>query len=76
MTAEKCGIPLYEYTPLQVKQAVVGYGRAEKMQVMKMTQRLLHLPKIPRPDDAADALAVALCHGRASSSLLHQMQNQ
>ncbi len=70
MTAEKCGIPLYEYTPLQVKQAVVGYGRAEKMQVMKMTQRLLHLEKIPRPDDAADALAVALCHGRASSSLL------
>lgn len=76
MTAEKCGIPLYEYTPLQVKQAVVGYGRAEKMQVMKMTQRLLHLEKIPRPDDAADALAVALCHGRASSSLLHQLQNK
>jgi crossover junction endodeoxyribonuclease RuvC len=76
MTAEKCGIPLYEYTPLQVKQAVVGYGRAEKMQVMKMTQRLLRLEKIPRPDDAADALAVALCHGRASSSLLHRAQNQ
>ena len=76
MTAEKCGIPLYEYTPLQVKQAVVGYGRAEKKQVMKMTQRLLRLDKIPRPDDAADALAVALCHGRASSSLLQLIKNE
>lgn len=75
MTAEKCRIPLYEYTPLQVKQAVVGYGRAEKSQVMKMTQRLLKLNKMPRPDDAADALAVALCHGRAASSLL-RMQKQ
>ncbi len=74
MVAEKCGVPLYEYTPLQVKQGVVGYGRAEKMQVMKMTQRLLRLEKIPRPDDAADALAVALCHGRASSSLLQLMR--
>lgn len=72
MTAEKCGIPLFEYTPLQVKQAVVGYGRAEKMQVMKMTQRLLGLDKLPRPDDAADALAVALCHSRAASSLLQK----
>ena len=59
------GLPVYEYTPLQVKQSVVGYGRAEKMQVMLMTQRLLNLPKLPRPDDAADALAIAICHGNS-----------
>ena len=63
-------IPIYEYTPLQVKQSVVGYGRAEKKQVMEMVKRLLHMEKIPRPDDAADALAIALCHGRAATSLL------
>jgi crossover junction endodeoxyribonuclease RuvC len=70
MTAEKCGVPVYEYTPLQVKQAVAGYGRAAKLQVMKMTQRLLKMEQIPKPDDAADALAVALCHGRSATSLL------
>ena len=62
--------PVYEYTPLQVKQAVVGYGRAEKKQVMEMTRALLGLKAIPRPDDAADALAIALCHGHTSGSLL------
>jgi len=72
MTAEKCGLPVFEYTPLQVKQAVAGYGRAEKLQVMKMTQRLLKMKDIPRPDDAADALAVALCHGRCATSLLRR----
>lgn len=66
------GIPIFEYTPLQVKQSVVGYGRAEKKQVMEMVKRLLHLEKIPRPDDAADALAIALCHGRAATSLLQK----
>lgn len=66
------GVPIYEYTPLQVKQSVVGYGRAEKKQVMEMVKRLLHLERIPRPDDAADALAIALCHGRAVTSLLFQ----
>ena len=66
------GLPIYEYTPLQVKQSVVGYGRAEKRQVMEMTMRMLHLKEIPRPDDAADALAIALCHGRAATSLLFQ----
>ena len=65
-----CGIPVFEYTPLQVKQAVAGYGRAEKRQVMDMTKRLLHLEKTPRPDDAADGLALALCHARSSTSLL------
>lgn len=70
MTAEKWGVPVFEYTPLQVKQAVVGYGRAEKRQVMEMTRRLLRLEAVPRPDDAADALALALCHARSATSLL------
>lgn len=65
-------LPIYEYTPLQVKQSVVGYGRAEKKQVMEMVRRMLSLDKVPRPDDAADALAIALCHGRAATSLLFQ----
>ena len=66
--AEKCGIPLYEYTPSQVKLAVTGYGKAEKRQVMDMTKRLLKLKAVPRPDDAADALALALCHARSFTS--------
>ncbi|MCI2056662.1 MAG: crossover junction endodeoxyribonuclease RuvC [Oscillibacter sp.] len=73
--AEKCGIPLFEYTPSQVKQAVVGYGRAEKHQVMDMTRRLLKLKAVPRPDDAADALALALCHARSYTSQLFTNQN-
>ena len=68
--AEKCGIPLYEYTPSQVKLAVTGYGKAEKHQVMDMTKRLLKLKAVPRPDDAADALALALCHARSFTSRL------
>ena len=71
LAAEKAGLPIFEYTPMQVKQAVVGYGKAEKKQVMLMTQRLLHMNKIPRPDDAADALAIAICHSRAATSLLN-----
>ena len=70
MTAEKFGLPIYEYTPSQVKQAVVGYGKAEKRQVMDMTKRLLGLSAVPKPDDAADAVAVALCHARSSTSRL------
>ncbi len=70
MTAEKLGVPVFEYTPLQVKQAVTGYGRAEKQQVMEMTRRLLNLPAIPKPDDAADAVAIALCHARSATSRL------
>lgn len=70
--AEKCGIPLYEYTPAQVKLAVTGYGKAEKRQVMDMTRRLLHLKALPRPDDAADALALAICHARSATSRLPQ----
>ncbi|MBE6963077.1 MAG: crossover junction endodeoxyribonuclease RuvC [Ruminococcaceae bacterium] len=70
--AERGGIPLFEYTPSQVKLAVTGYGKAEKRQVMDMTRRLLKLNDIPRPDDAADALAIALCHARSFTSRLPQ----
>ena len=58
----EAGIPVAEYTPLEIKQAVTGYGGAEKMQVQQMVKYLLGLSEIPRPDDAADALAVAICH--------------
>ena len=71
-TAEKMQLPIYEYTPMQVKQAVVGYGLAEKKQVMDMTRRLLKLKAVPRPDDAADALAIAICHARSATSLLRR----
>ena len=71
-TAEKLHLPIYESTPMQVKQAVVGYGRAEKKQVMDMTRRLLKLKAVPRPDDAADALAIAICHARSATSLLRR----
>ena len=70
LAVEKAGIPIFEYTPLQVKQSIVGYGRAEKQQVQEMTRMFLHLDKIPKPDDAADALALAICHGHASDSLM------
>ena len=69
-TAERLGVPIFEYTPMQVKQAVVGYGLAEKRQVMDMTKRLLKLKAVPKPDDAADALAIAICHARSATSLL------
>ncbi len=70
LAAEQLGVPIFEYTPMQVKLAVTGYGKADKKQVMQMTQRLLHLTKLPRPDDAADALAIALCHSRTATSLI------
>ena len=70
LAIERAGVPLFEYTPMQVKQAVVGYGKAEKRQVMDMTRRLLKMDRIPRPDDAADAIAIALCHARSATSLL------
>lgn len=71
-TAERLGVPVFEYTPMQVKQAVVGYGLAEKRQVMDMTKRLLKLKAVPKPDDAADALAIAICHARSATSLLRR----
>lgn len=61
-TAAECGLQVFEYTPLQVKQAVAGYGRASKYQVQQMTTALLGLEETPKPDDAADALAIAICH--------------
>ena len=70
VAAERNGVPIYEYTPGQIKQAVVGYGKAEKRQVMDMTRRLLRLQSVPRPDDAADAVAVALCHARSFTTRL------
>ena len=73
--AERCGIPLYEYTPSQVKLAVTGYGKAEKRQVMDMTRRLLKLSAVPKPDDAADALALALCHARSFTSRSPQLDH-
>lgn len=63
LAAANTGLDIYEYTPLQVKQAVVGYGRAQKSQVQAMVKLLLNLKEVPKPDDAADALAIALCHG-------------
>lgn len=65
LAAVNRGIDLYEYTPLQVKQGVVGYGRAEKRQVQEMIKLILNLKSIPKPDDAADALAVAVCHAHS-----------
>ncbi len=62
LTSAQAGRPIAEYTPLQVKQAVVGYGKADKRQVQYMVQKLLHLKDTPKPDDAADALATAICH--------------
>jgi len=70
MTAERAGLLIAEYTPSQVKQAVVGYGRAEKKQVMELTKTLLGLQATPKPDDAADALAIAICHARSAFSAL------
>ena len=69
LAAQKCGVPAFEYTPLQVKQSVVGYGRAEKKQVQEMIKRILFLEKVPKPDDTADALAMAICHGHCSGSV-------
>lgn len=66
LSAADRSIPVFEYTPLQVKSAVVGYGKAEKQQVMEMTKQLLGLAQIPKPDDAADALAIAICHGHST----------
>ncbi len=70
----QAGLPVFQYKPMQVKQAVVGYGGATKHQVQDMTKRLLSLPSLPKPDDAADAVAIALCHARSSTSLLAKAQ--
>ena len=74
LAARKTHTPVFEYTPLQVEQSVVGYGRAEKKQVQDMTKRILKLNEIPKPDDAADALAMAICHAPSGSSILDQVR--
>ena len=74
LCAEQHGIPLYEYTPLQVKQSVVGYGRAEKKQVQEMMRFMLKVDEIPKPDDTADALAMAICHAHTSGSLVGKLK--
>ena len=74
-TAHSLGVKISEYTPLQVKQAVVGYGKAEKQQVIAMVTSLLKLPKPPKPDDTADALAIAICHSNSASSVMGKYFN-
>ncbi len=76
MTAEEHGLALAEYTPNQVKQAVVGYGSADKRQVIDMVTRILRLPEPPRPDDTADALAIAICHAHSALSRLSGYYNK
>ena len=68
------GLNVKGYTPLQVKQAVVGYGRAQKCQVQQMVKTFLNLNEIPKPDDAADALAIAICHAHFKQTTLRSGQ--
>ena len=75
LAIRQAGLEVTSYKPMQVKQSVVGYGSATKHQVQDMTRRILRLEKMPKPDDAADAIAIALCHARASTSLLSQIRN-
>ena len=76
LAIRQAGLSVTSYKPMQVKQAVVGYGNATKHQVQDMTKRLLGLSAMPKPDDAADAIALALGHARSSTSLLAQIHNQ
>lgn len=75
-TAHAKGVKISEYTPLQVKQAVVGYGKAEKHQVIAMVTTILNLPKPPKPDDTADAVAIAICHSQCRNSAMGKYFNQ
>lgn len=76
LACRRAGIPIYEYTPLQIKQAVVGYGRADKHQVIEMVTMFLGLEKPPKPDDTADALAAAICHAHSGTSRLAEFYNK
>ncbi len=76
LAAAEKKVNIFEYTPLQVKQAVVGYGRAEKKQVISMVTTLLGLEKPPKPDDTADALAIAICHAHSGASRLASYYNK
>ena len=74
LAIRQAGLEVFSYKPMQVKQAVVGYGNATKHQVQDMTRRILQLDAMPKPDDAADAIAIALCHARSSTSLLARLR--
>ena len=74
LAAQLQQVEIFEYTPLQVKSSVVGYGQAVKKQVQEMTRVLLHLDSIPKPDDTADALAIAICHAHSSGSLMNRLK--
>ena len=74
LALKKNGVPIFEYTPLQIKQALTGYGRAEKKQVQEMMRIMLRLDKVPKPDDTADALAMAICHAHTSGSLVGKLK--
>ena len=76
LAIRQAGLEVTSYKPMQVKQALVGYGNATKHQMMDMTKRLLKLPAMPKPDDAADAIAIALCHARSSTSLIAKAQEK
>lgn len=76
LAIQQAGLKVYPYKPMQVKQSLVGYGNATKHQMQDMTKRLLHLNAMPKPDDAADAIAIALCHARSRTSLLSRVQNE
>lgn len=75
LCAQKNGVKVFEYTPLQVKQSVVGYGRAEKKQVIMMVRTILNLSSVPKLDDTADALAIAICHAHTGGSILSPYYN-
>ena len=75
LAAMKAGVEIFEYTPLQVKLAIAGYGKAQKSQIIAVTQKLLGLSAPPKPDDAADALGMAICHGRIKGNLKLKMKN-
>ncbi|MBO6231995.1 MAG: crossover junction endodeoxyribonuclease RuvC [Ruminiclostridium sp.] len=76
LAARQRGIEIYEYTPLQVKSSVTGYGKAVKKQVQELTKNILKLPEIPKPDDTADALAIAVCHAHSYNSRLTDIGRQ
>ena len=73
LSAVQRNVPIFEYTPLQVKVAVTGYGRAEKHQIQEMTKNILHLKDVPKPDDTADALAIAICHAHTGDSRMSEL---
>ena len=76
LAAAQCGVPIYEYTPMQVKQSLTGYGKAVKKQMMEMVRLMLHLPTVPKPDDTADALAMAITFCHTSGNQLNRFQRR